>query len=118
MLRSRDEADIANPGLHECGQRIIDHGFVVDRHELLAHAQGKGIEAGPRSSCQQYTFPLGHDVSLDCWFDFCPWPDSISVLLMAHSDGQSFMACSQYDKPPAFCRWFADVNFSHDMAFS
>ena len=42
--RGRDDQDILNARQHKGGQRIVDHGLVVDRQQLLAGDHGQGIE--------------------------------------------------------------------------
>ena len=37
-------------GLHQSGQRVIDHRFVVDRLQLLAGNPGHRVEPGPGPS--------------------------------------------------------------------
>ena len=37
--------DIPYPSEHEHRDRVVDHGLIIDRQELLAHALGDGIEA-------------------------------------------------------------------------
>ena len=40
VLRRRDDEDVADAGKHERGERVVDHGLVVDRQQLLArHAR-------------------------------------------------------------------------------
>jgi len=46
VLRRADQQDLTDAAEHQGGQRVIDHGLVVDRHELLAHRLGHGVEPG------------------------------------------------------------------------
>src|SRR2546427_11724375 len=39
----------ADPGEHEGRERVVDHGLVVDRNELLAHREREREEAGARA---------------------------------------------------------------------
>ena len=57
VLRCGDEADIPDAGHHQGGQGIIDHGLVINGHELLADAEGQRIQTGAGAACQQDTFP-------------------------------------------------------------
>ena len=50
VLRGGDDQDVANPGQHQRGQRIVDHRLVVDRQQALADRMGDGIEARARAS--------------------------------------------------------------------
>ena len=61
MLRRGNEADIPDARHHERGQRVVDHGLVVDGHELFAHAQGQRIEPRPGPAGQDDALPVGHD---------------------------------------------------------
>jgi hypothetical protein len=42
--------------LHQGAERIVDHGLVVDGHQLLAHRMGKWMQACARSSGQDDSF--------------------------------------------------------------
>src|SRR2546427_134545 len=46
VLRAGDDQDVADPGEHERRERVVDHGLVVDRNELLAHREREREEAG------------------------------------------------------------------------
>ena len=50
VLRRRDDQDVTDPREHERRERVVDHGLVVDRHELLAHRERERKEAGTRAS--------------------------------------------------------------------
>ena len=45
-----DDEDVLYPREHEDAQGVVDHGLVVDGHELLAHHLGQGEVAGPGSA--------------------------------------------------------------------
>ena len=49
VMRRGDDQHIANARKHEGRQRIIDHRFIINRHQLLRDALGQRIEscAGP-----------------------------------------------------------------------
>src|SRR2546426_7689754 len=49
VLRAGDDQDVADPGEHERRERVVDHGLVVDRNELLAHREREREEAGARA---------------------------------------------------------------------
>ena len=40
ILGCRDQQDVAYAGQHEGAERVVDHRFVVDRHQLLGDALG------------------------------------------------------------------------------
>ena len=42
--RRGDDQDVPDSRQHEGGQRVVDHGLVVDRQQLLAGDHGQGIE--------------------------------------------------------------------------
>ncbi len=52
VLRRGDHQDVADAGHHQRGQRVVDHRFVVDRHQLLADAHGDRVQPGARSAGQ------------------------------------------------------------------
>ena len=49
-----DDEDLANAGEHQDRQRVIDHRFIVNRHELLGDGDGEGPEARAGASCKNY----------------------------------------------------------------
>jgi hypothetical protein len=51
-MRRGDDQDFIDPCQHQNGQRIIDHGLVVDRQQLLADGAGHRIEPGAQTSGQ------------------------------------------------------------------
>lgn len=55
-----DDEDVLYPREHEDAQGVVDHGFVVDRHELLAHYLGEGEEPGPGTACEDDAFIYHH----------------------------------------------------------
>jgi hypothetical protein len=46
VLRRADEQDVANARQHQRAERVIDHGFVVHRQQLLAYGQSGRVQAG------------------------------------------------------------------------
>ena len=44
VSRGRDDQDILDARQHEGGQRIVDHGLIVDRQQLFAGDHGQGIK--------------------------------------------------------------------------
>lgn len=45
-MRGTDEQNLADPCQHQHRQGIIDHGLVIDRHELFAHNPGTRMQTG------------------------------------------------------------------------
>ena len=56
VLRGGDNQDVPDPGLHEDGNRVVDHRLVEDGQELLAHAFGDWIEAGAAAAGENDSF--------------------------------------------------------------
>ena len=56
VLRCGDEQDVADAREHEGGERVVDHGLVVDGQELLAHGARDGIEASAGAAGQNDAF--------------------------------------------------------------
>ena len=50
VLGGGDDQDVLDPCKHQGGERVVDHGLVIDRQQLLAGDQGQGIESGAGSS--------------------------------------------------------------------
>ncbi|CRH70186.1 Uncharacterised protein [Chlamydia trachomatis] len=48
--------NVANASQHEHRDGIIDHGFIKNGQQLLAHPLGDGIETSARTACQYNTF--------------------------------------------------------------
>src|SRR5262245_38399745 len=44
IVRRGDDEDVADPRQHEGRQRVIDHRLVVDRQQLLAHAERERVQ--------------------------------------------------------------------------
>ena len=60
VLRGADQQHIAYARQHERGQRVIHHGLVVHRHELLAHRLGHGVQTGAGAACEDDAFSICH----------------------------------------------------------
>ena len=58
VLRGRDDQDFPDARQHERGQRIVDHGLVVDGQQLLAHAQGDGVQPRAGAAGQNDAAPV------------------------------------------------------------
>jgi len=43
VVGGADNQDVADAGQHQRGNRVIDHGLVIDGEQLLAHALGDGV---------------------------------------------------------------------------
>src|ERR1035441_9387105 len=46
--RRRNHQDVPYPGQHQGGERVVDHGFVIDRKQLLRYCFGYRVT--PRSA--------------------------------------------------------------------
>ena len=56
ILEPGDDEDLPYPRQRQRGQRVIHHGFVVDRQELLADHAGHRVEAGAVPAGEDYAF--------------------------------------------------------------
>ena len=56
VVRSGDEQDFANSGLHQGRKRVVNHRLVVHRHQLLADAVRERMESGTGTAGQNDTF--------------------------------------------------------------
>ena len=56
VLGGGDNQDLPNAGPHQGGQGVVDHRFVIHRHQLLADRAGQGVESGTRASRQDDAF--------------------------------------------------------------
>ena len=45
-----NDEDVPDAGQHKGGQRVVDHGLVVDGDELLGDGPGGGEQARPRAA--------------------------------------------------------------------
>ncbi len=61
VLRRADQQHVADAAEHQRAQRVIDHGLVVDRHQLLADSLGRGVETGAGATGQDDAFAISHD---------------------------------------------------------
>ena len=52
----RDDEDVADARHHEDGERVVDHGLVVDGQELLARDRGERVEARARAAREDDAF--------------------------------------------------------------
>ena len=63
VLRRADDQNLANTRQHQRAQRVINHGLVIHRQQLLADRQGCGMQARARAACQNNAFALlGHGI--------------------------------------------------------
>lgn len=56
VRRRRDDEDVADARHHEDRQRVVDHGLVVDRQQLLAGHERERVQAGARSAREDDAF--------------------------------------------------------------
>ena len=60
VLGGRDNQDILDAGQHQGGQRVINHGLVVDRQQLFAGDHGQRIKPGAGAAGENNAFHLVH----------------------------------------------------------
>ena len=60
VLRRADDQDVAHAPEHESAQRVIDHGLVIHRQQLLAHGQGGRVQPRAGAAGEDDAFALGH----------------------------------------------------------
>lgn len=56
VRRRRDDEDVADARHHEDGKRVVDHGLVVDRQQLLAGHERERVQAGARAAGEDDAF--------------------------------------------------------------
>ena len=56
LMGGRNDKDLTNPRQHKRGERVIDHRFIVDWHELFADCPGNGIQPRARAAGEDNTF--------------------------------------------------------------
>lgn len=52
VRRRGDDQDVPDARQHEGGQRVVDHGLVVDRQQLLGGHERERIQAGSGPACE------------------------------------------------------------------
>ena len=52
VLRRRNDEDFPYAREHQRGQRVVDHGFVINRQQALANRMSHWIQASTRSARQ------------------------------------------------------------------
>ena len=57
-MRCGDNKYVAHASEHECGERVVDHWFVVHRENLFGDGFGERVKACARSACKDDAFPL------------------------------------------------------------
>ena len=60
IVRGADQQNIPNASQHQSGQRVVDHGLVVHRHELLGHRLSNWVQACARATGQDNAFARIH----------------------------------------------------------
>ena len=53
---TRDQEDFTDPGIDQRLDRIVDHGPVIHREQVLIRHFGQRMQAGPEPACQHDTF--------------------------------------------------------------
>src|SRR5262245_24923160 len=51
-MRRGDDQDLANPGQHQRGERIVYHRLIVNRQQLLAELEGNRPKPTARAACE------------------------------------------------------------------
>ena len=54
--RRGDDQDVPDSRQHEGGQRVVDHGLVVDRQQLLGGHERERVQAGAGPACEDNAF--------------------------------------------------------------
>ena len=47
----RDDQDLTDPCQHQCGQRIVDHRLIINRHDLFWNRFGQRVQSGTGTAC-------------------------------------------------------------------
>ena len=53
-----DDENVSNPGQHQGRERVVDHGFVIDRHQLLADHESQWVQSGPVPAGEDDSFAV------------------------------------------------------------
>ena len=72
VRRRGDDQDVPDARQHEGGQRVVDHGLVVDRQQLLAGDERERVQARARATREDDAF---HRLDLQSW----AYTDDISI---------------------------------------
>ena len=56
MAAARDDHDVGDACCEEGLQGIVDHGFVVDREQVLVGDFCEGVEPGASAACEDDAF--------------------------------------------------------------
>src|SRR5690606_15628227 len=83
LCRGSDHQNFANTRLHQSGQGVVDHGFVVDRHQLLADNLSERIKTGAAAARQNNAFSQAY-TPLHLMRTIRKAPDIAALLLAAH----------------------------------
>ena len=60
VLRGADQQNVANACQHQGAERVVHHGLVIHRQELLADRQGGWVQTGAGSTGEDDAFTLSH----------------------------------------------------------
>ena len=58
VRRRGDDQDVPDARQHEGGQRVVDHGLVVDRQQLLGGHERERVQAGAGPACEDDAFHI------------------------------------------------------------
>ena len=56
VIRSGNDQDLVDARHHQGTERVVDHGLIIDGHQLLADGQGDRVETGAGSTGQYDSF--------------------------------------------------------------
>ena len=60
VLWGGNDQDIPDSGQHQCGQGIVDHGFIINGEKLFGCDLGERIKSGSGTAGQNDAFHLDH----------------------------------------------------------
>jgi len=64
ILWGCDDQYIPYSRQHECRQRIVDHGFIVNRQQLFAYRHSCRPQPCTFTACQNNSLPVFHKISI------------------------------------------------------
>ena len=64
-MRGADDKHVADAGQHQGAERVVNHGLVVHRQQLLADGQGGRVQPAAGAAGEDDAFAWGHFYSRD-----------------------------------------------------